>query len=892
MPSGPGLPPAGFVFAGLNRRTRQGCIIADILNEDDVTQSIHGLRVPLRRGDRLAGRFVIVQFLARGGMGEVYEASDEHLQGKHCALKTLRPEIAVDPEMQQRFEREVLLAREVNHPNVCPTFDIFHTDEPDRPRLFLTMKLLRGESLATRLSRLEKLTADVTLTIARQMAAGLDAAHKAGVIHRDFKPGNVMLEGTGSDVRVSITDFGLSRLYESDGTVAQSGRLSGTIGYIAPELLRGGVTTPAADVYAFGVVLHEMLTGQKPENKSGKLARKAPSSAVDGLPRVWDRVVRGCLEYDPARRFQSAGEALALLEQASSASRPAEVRRPITRRLAMGAGGATLAGGALWLSWPLLERRLHPLPDRRVVALMPWPELQEASAAPLLRLAMDAIGARLVRAEATLPGFAVTSPADAGVVRPKTLGDALTLLGANLVLGLELRNQAAGYRLALRVLEPVTGAVLRQRDLLVAAAQVSLLAERASAAAAELLDVPQTVSRLKDADELARLPAGAVRMFGEAEDLRAQPNDSGLDAAIERYQQVLEASPRFAVGYASLSQAYTRKFQKTHDRALLSLAEENARLALQYNPDSSQGVFAAAMVDVFSGKAQDGLKGLSQGLRLDPGNQQMLLFQARALRDLGRSAEEEAIYQEILRLRPNFWRAHNELGYFYYRQHDYRKAADAFAEAAAAAPRVALPLNNQGAMLLSLEDSKGAEECFRRSLERAPTELAYSNLGTMRFQQKDYQGAAGLYEKALGINPKSADRWRDLGDCYTMLGDRKREQECFGKAADLLGEMQRINSQQVSDRVRLAFYQAKAGRRAEAEAAIRAAKQQGIDKESRFWLAQALAVLGHKQEALQTILKCLDEGISSARVGLALDLREVLTDPRYRRRSAENGPPK
>ena len=103
-------------------------------------------------GERLAGRFVVVQFLARGGMGEVYEVADEHLQGKHCALKALRPEIAADSVVRQRFEREVLLAREVSHPNVCPTFDIFRVDGPGGPLLFLTMKLLRGESLAARFS--------------------------------------------------------------------------------------------------------------------------------------------------------------------------------------------------------------------------------------------------------------------------------------------------------------------------------------------------------------------------------------------------------------------------------------------------------------------------------------------------------------------------------------------------------------------------------------------------------------------------------------------------------------------------------------------------------------------------------------------------------------------
>jgi hypothetical protein len=181
-------------------------------------------------GERLGDRFVVVQFLAAGGMGEVYEVVDEHLQGKHFALKILRPEIAVAPEMRQRFEREVIIAGEVHHPNVCPTHDLLHLSGPRGPLMCLTMRLIRGESLAVRLGRLDRMPLDVALPIIRQMAAGLDAAHAAGIIHRDFKPGNVMLEYRGQQPHVWITDFGVSRIYDSDDTMSPIGRS------LAPEV--------------------------------------------------------------------------------------------------------------------------------------------------------------------------------------------------------------------------------------------------------------------------------------------------------------------------------------------------------------------------------------------------------------------------------------------------------------------------------------------------------------------------------------------------------------------------------------------------------------------------------------------------------------------------------
>src|ERR1700722_19175349 len=155
---------------------------------------------PARPGGRLApnqilnDRFVIVRFIAKGGMGEVYEAADCLLQGAQVAIKTILPQIAHDPDLQQRFESEVVVARQVNHSNLCPIYDIFHCHQPPPSFLFLTMKLLPGETLATRLGRSGSITTIEGLAILKQMAAGLAAVHAAGIVHRDIKPNNIMLD--------------------------------------------------------------------------------------------------------------------------------------------------------------------------------------------------------------------------------------------------------------------------------------------------------------------------------------------------------------------------------------------------------------------------------------------------------------------------------------------------------------------------------------------------------------------------------------------------------------------------------------------------------------------------------------------------------------------------
>jgi len=276
------------------------------------------VRAPAGRltpGQILNGRFVIVRFIAKGGMGEVYEAEDPFLQSVHVALKTILPHMADDPALQQRFEREVLLAREVTHPNLCPIHDIFHCEEPPPSFLFLTMKLLPGETLAARLRGSVSISVEEGLAICRQMAAGLLAIHGAGVVHRDIKPNNIMLDGIGPNVRLWITDFGLARTFEAEPTIQGKEVVAGTRGYIAPELFLGQQPSQASDLYAFGVVLHVIFTGQKPtETEDGSSVVVSPRLSASGVPSYCADLVRGCLDHNPERRCEAFNDALEFLD--------------------------------------------------------------------------------------------------------------------------------------------------------------------------------------------------------------------------------------------------------------------------------------------------------------------------------------------------------------------------------------------------------------------------------------------------------------------------------------------------------------------------------------------------------------------------------------------------
>ncbi|HEV2990341.1 MAG TPA: protein kinase [Candidatus Angelobacter sp.] len=264
----------------------------------------------LKAGEVIAGRFEILRFLNSGGMGEVYEALDRELR-EHIALKTIRPEIASSPAVLERFKREVKQARGISHPNVCRVYDLFnHVTTSGQTIWFLTMELLRGQSLAEWLRGQGPIKPKEALELVRQMVAGLAAAHRLEIVHRDFKTGNVMLVDDGpGKLRAVVTDFGLAlNIREAGGVPATAG--SGTPDYMAPEQLRGEQVGFAADQFALGVIMCEMLTGHRPK-RAGDY-RVLPRD--QRLSHRWVAVLRRCLQDRPQDRFANIADVISILD--------------------------------------------------------------------------------------------------------------------------------------------------------------------------------------------------------------------------------------------------------------------------------------------------------------------------------------------------------------------------------------------------------------------------------------------------------------------------------------------------------------------------------------------------------------------------------------------------
>src|SRR5208282_2658685 len=255
-------------------------------------------------GTLLGGRYRIIGLLGRGGMGEVYRATDLTL-GQSVALKFLPEEAAGNNRLLERFAGEVRVARQVSHPNVCRVYDLGEVDGAP----FISMEYVDGEDLASLLPRIGRLPADKAIETARKICAGLAAAHDRGIIHRDLKPQNIMMNKRGD---VVIMDFGLAAIADQlSGAEARNG----TPAYMAPEQLKGAEVTARSDIYALGLVLYELFTGKRPYD--GKTVPQLLSQqesvqltsmttlAADVDPAV-EKAIRRCLDPDPLRRPASA----------------------------------------------------------------------------------------------------------------------------------------------------------------------------------------------------------------------------------------------------------------------------------------------------------------------------------------------------------------------------------------------------------------------------------------------------------------------------------------------------------------------------------------------------------------------------------------------------------
>jgi tetratricopeptide (TPR) repeat protein/tRNA A-37 threonylcarbamoyl transferase component Bud32/TolB-like protein len=546
-------------------------------------------------GALVANRFHIVRFLGRGGVGEVYEAEDQELGGR-VALKTLRRDTAPEARALDRFRREVRLARRVTHPNVCRLFDVFHHQfashlaGSESSVSFVTMELLAGSSLADYLHRKGRLTTAEALPIVEQIAAGLDSAHRAGIVHRDFKSANVMLvPDQDGGMRAVVTDFGFAHAASDDDlavTATASGGIWGTPAYLAPEQVEGGAVTFATDIYALGMVLYEMVTGARPFDAETPLATAvkrlqqpavSPALLVPDLDERWESTILRCLEREPARRFASARDVVAALRGELDAG----IALPRPRRGApvwiIGAVlvlvlGAAIAG--VWLNRPSTNRAANDLPTaatvapRRSVAVLGFRNLSGSADVSWMSIAFaEILSAELAAGEQlrVLPGETVArvktdlALGDAESYAADTLQRIRTVLGTDaVVLGsyLVVGDAAARrIRVDVRAQDATTGETIAVVTDAGPDSELLDLVARAGAEVRARLGM-RTLSKSEAEAVRAAVPTTTEAAQFYAEGLTRLRRFEALPAR-DLLEKAVAADPPHSLAYAALAAAWT-----------------------------------------------------------------------------------------------------------------------------------------------------------------------------------------------------------------------------------------------------------------------------------------------------------------------------------------------
>ncbi len=710
--------------------------LAKDATEDLATDRGVQVRVPLfEPGERIAGRYVVVRLVGQGGMGDVYEAVDEEL-GDRVALKTVCPELATDDWARVAFKREIHLARKVTHPNVCRIFDLgFHGDV-----MFLSMEYLGGETLGERLRREGRLPPARVLPVLAGIAAGLDAAHRAGVVHGDLKPTNVMLVAGADGERVVVTDFGLATWRTPPGHEldARDEPLLGSPAFMSRERLEGEGPTAASDLFSLGVLLHRAVTGALPfpdvRDPLDLLRHRARAiSTRDVLPeldRRWDRVIRRCTAPLPEARPRSAAEVCRAL---------APGRSPWAVAIASAVVVVALTTGAATVGrTPSPER-----PARPAIAVLGFRDL---SSRPDLAWVSTAIG-EMLTTELGAGGSVRVAPGDR-VARVRTeLGlheeDHLTVetarrlraaLGAEVLLVGSYFAVGDRLRLDLRLQDAETG------------------------------DTIAVVGQDGNVVELTRMVGRAARVLRR--DLGLRPLTAGEEA---RVQAALPLSSPAARHHAQ-GVALARRFE--FGAAILELER-----AVAAEPTFAAAHAALADAHWFLGDAAAARASARRALELSEGQseEERLVAQARYWQTAGEISQQIAVLETLWRSFPDNLDHGIELLLARLRQGDNDATRQLLAELRALpSPARDDPRLDVVEMRLTsvAESSRGARARAERVLRRARAQGAWPIVVEAQTALVTSLWTQGELDAAIAMQRQLREVLRTLGDAHGQLGSR------------------------------------------------------------------------------------------------------------------------
>ena len=824
-------------------------------------------------------------------MGAVWLAEDTRLH-RQVALKMVRPADHHDEASRARLMREARAAAALNHPHLATVHDVLEHDG----QIIIVFEYVEGETLHARIAR-GRVPAPEAVDIASQIAKGLVAAHAHGIVHRDLKPANVII---GAGGHVKVLDFGIARMLglgttqttpagePSTGAIG----LVGTASYAAPEQMVSGAVDERADLYALGVVLFEMISGQRPflgndpvQLASSKLLKEAPalSSTTQLVPPALDRLVASLLARDRDRRPASATEALAQLRAIYGTPGTGGLpgRRARTPLAAAAAAVAVIAlvGLGLW--------RLRPPPapgtssSPPVIAVMP---LANISGDPAREFIAAGIAESLISSLAALPTVTVLSRASVTEARARVKDEASLAkdLGATYLVNGSVQESGGTLKVSLNLVKPdrtvawgdsVEGAFERIFDLQARLASMltNALVVRVSAREREKMNEQPTNS------------PGALSAYWRGTALLERADIKGnADAAIGAFGEALRLDSQFALAHAGLSQAYRQKYSETKDPAWAQRAIEEATNALRLDPDRAEVRYVLALTLAGSGRLDESIEELNRALALQPNYEDARRRLGLVLAEQGQVDEAIVEFRKAIALRPTSSSAYSTMGFALLGAARYKEAAAAFEAAVRLAPDIFTAYQQLGTAYQFLGDNNRALENYRKAIAIRPSAPAYSNIGALLHQKGDFNGAVDAYRQAIAIRPNSAVTHRNLGDALSRLNLENEARTAYLEAIRLFEIDLNVNPKNARTLVLLAVVSQKAGRADAAGRYVKAALAIAPDNAEVLYRAATVAALaGQTLTALDYLEQAIKRGYSPAFASQDDDLSAIRSNQRF-----------
>jgi len=766
--------------------------------------------------------YCLITKLGRGGMGEVYQARDTGL-GRDTALKFLPEEFLEDQQKLERFRREAWAASALNHPNICTIYEIGEHEG----RLFIAMELVEGKTLAEKLKD-GPLPIEEVMSNSRQLAEALEEAHEHHIVHRDLKPANVMVTAKG---RVKILDFGLAKLVrqvepdaptEESLFMTQAGAVMGTVPYMAPEQLRGEPVDARTDLYAFGELVYEMATGQRPfrETQTNQLisailtrAPQHPRELNPEIPEELEAIIVKAMEKDPANRYQSARELMedlgppdSALRLPLSASRKVQPVTPPRRpkvRLALSAGFALAALALLlFILVPALRRQLISplststgLPKQKKLAVLSFKVIGGDTSDNAFSLGLaETLSAKLTQLSSGR-SVHVVPVRELSARHVETPSDARRVFGVNLVLTGSLERAGDLFRISYALVNTASGYQVDANTLTLPASNPFGIEDQVVEGTASMLGLHVRAAERQEVEAHGTQQASAfgdyLKGLGYLQNYERTEN---VDKAIESFQSALKVDSKYTLAYAALGQAYWRKFDTTQETDWVSKARKSCSHAVTLNANLADTHLCQGIMEGGTGHYGEAIKQFQKVLNIEPANTFAYEGLANAQYNLKRNSEAEATYHQAIAVRPDYWAPYNWLGVLYLRTGKPKLAAEMFQKVTQLAPGNHQAFCNLCAADYNLGKWDEAEEMCKKSLAIRPNGAAYSNLGTITFYEGHFERSAQYFAKAVKLDPRDSELWGNLGDAYRWSpGGRNKSLAAYSRAATLVRQALRVN---------------------------------------------------------------------------------------------------